>query len=217
MKHSFFGIASLLFASVTFASPHIVLDRIIEVNPPAGYCALGETPRQRELLEREKSLQAPAGVLLQIAVPCVDLKRFDAGAIDGFARRAQVMVVKARGQLKIDGRSSQEFLRSFGGERPVNINSVNTRLREALSENNLSASLQHMTPIGSDSTAFYWSAVVEVQARDGRRQKSASVAAAVLVNGLPLSVQAYELAGETVGPAPASVVQNYVQAILKRN
>jgi hypothetical protein len=209
--------ATLLAGTVAHAAPFIVLNRMIEVTPPTGYCALAGADRRQELFERQKTLSEPAGIVLQVSVPCEDLKKFDTGTIDGFERQAVVMVVKARGQLKLDNRSKEEFLGSLGAGKSIDIVQINERLRTALASKSASAALQAMTPIGSDGTAFYWSAVGEAQIDGGTRKKVASVVAAVLVNGLPLSIQASEREGSTDGTAPATVAQKYVQSVVSRN
>lgn len=207
----------LFFGGVASATPFMILNRMVELAPPAGYCALGKNARQRELLEQQKKISEPAGVLLQVAVPCEDLEQFDTGAIDGFTRQAIVMFVKARGQLKLDDRPRTEFLRSLGAVRPADIAKANSHLRVALSQRNTTVALQAMTPIGSDEVAFYWSSIGEVQLEGSTQKKVASVVAALLVNGLPLSIQVSEHEGASDGAAPATVAQKYVQAIISRN
>lgn len=208
---------SLLAVGVATAAPFMVLNRMIELVPPTGYCAIGKTARQKELLEQQKTRSEFAGDLLQIAVPCEELKQFDIGFVDGFTRQAIVMTVKTRGQLKLDNRSHSEFLHSLSSEPTVDITNTNNRLRATLAQQNYPVTLQTMTLIGSDGTAIYWSIIGEVQLEGDVRKKVASVMAALLINNLRLSIQVSEQEGASNGPAPATVAQKYVQSIIIRN
>lgn len=210
--------AALLFASSNaFAEPFMVLGKTIDLTPPAGYCALGNTSFEQQLFTTFKARTEAAGHLLQVAVPCNDLERAKAGTITQFPRSASVMVVKRRGQLTLDPRSRADFVKSLGSPTPIDVAVVNKRFRAALAGADFSGSLSAMTPLGSDGMAAYWSSLATVQLDGNAPQRVVSIIAAVLVNGLPLSVQVSEAAGATDGPAPASVAQQYVKVIVNRN
>lgn len=199
------------------AEDFMVLGRAVSLEPPPGYCALGGTLAEREFVAKLKALMEPAGQLLQVTVPCADLLRASAGAISRFPRTATVMVVKTRGNLRLDPRTREHFLKSLGASAVVDVSAANGRLRSALANTGTAGSLASMTPLGSDDRALYWTAVGTMQVGGGEPQKAASVMAALLINGLPLGIQATEAVGNTDGPAPATVAQRYVNAIVERN
>lgn len=199
------------------AQPATVLGRTVNLTPPPGYCAIGSSPRQAEFIRRLEALQQAAGILLQATAPCPDLKRFDAGAIDEFTRQAIVMVVKAKGQLRLDPRSQTDFLRSFGPLTPIDLAQVNARLQQATHPQPVTGSLRSMTPLGSDGKAFYWGVIGEVQADGGQSLRVTTVGAAMLVNGLPLSVQASAREDSGRDIRVGDITSQHVQAIAAKN
>lgn len=209
--------ALVVTAPYAIAETFVVLGRALDLVPPAGYCSLGGSDLERHFFERFKSLAEPAGQLLQVSMPCVDLARAKTGSISQFPRTANVMVIKARGQLRIDTRSRAEFLSELGEPGAINIESANKRLRAAMAEADVAANLGAMRPLGTDGIAFYWNIVGTAKINGASPQALASVSAAVLVNGLPLNVQVTENAGSTDSPALVTVAKSYVTAIVSRN
>lgn len=211
----FVSFLSLAFAAK--AEDFVVLGRSVSLTPPAGYCAIGKTLPEREFFEQFKSLAAPTGLLLQVAVPCSDLERSLAGAVSRFPRTATVMVVKARGQLRVDPRSRAEFMAALAAPGRIDIPAANNQMRAALSGTGVAVQLSSMTPLGSDQWAVYWATTGTSGSTGEEVRKTASVIGAILVNGLPLSVQTTEAAGAADGPGLATVAQQYVKAIVAGN
>jgi hypothetical protein len=210
-------VSSLSLALSAKAEDFVVLGQPVRLTPPAGLCAIGRTPDERRYFEQLQSLAASTGLLLQVAVPCPDLERSLAGTISHFPTTVTVMVVKARGQLRRDPRSRAQFMAALGAPGPVDIPGANTRMRAALSATDVAVSLSSMTPLGSDEWAVYW-AVTGTAGSDGEEpRKTASVIAALLVNGLQLSVQATEAVGVLDGPGLATLAQRYVMAVVSSN
>ena len=214
----------LFVLAVTFAlpllaaaEPYMVLGRAIDLSPPPGYCVVGKTPAERQYLERYKDISKSALELLQASVPCSDLKKFNAKLLSQFPRTALVSVVKAKGQLTLETGTRQQFLSRFGKPESFDVEAVNTRLRKALTDKTFAAAMSKMTPLGSDGDAYYWATLGTAQAEGMPLYRVTSVSAALLINRLPLSVQASESVGFTDGPAPASIVQNQIKSILVRN
>lgn len=198
------------------AEPRLVMGQAIDVAPPATYCVLGKTQREIDLLNRYKEQASPTGEILQVVAPCQDVKQFNSGEISSFLRSAQVMVVKSRGILKKESRSRVQFLADLGGERKVDLNAVNSQV-ERLLKDPFAPALTGMTPLGSDGSAFYWLISGSITDDSGNQKRVASVMGALLINELPLSVQATEREDAPDGLSPASLAQNYVRAILRRN
>lgn len=199
------------------AEPYMVLGRAIDLSPPAGYCVLGKTPAERQYLEHYKDLTKSAMELLQASVPCSDLKKFNDKLLSQFPKTALVSVVKAKGQVILETGTRSEFLSRFGRAEPLDVEAATSRLRKALAEKSLTADMSKMTRLGSDGDAFYWAITGTLQAEGMPLYRVTSVSAALLVNRLPLNVQASESVGFTDGPAPVSIVQNQIKSILVRN
>lgn len=209
--------ATFALPILAVAEPYMVHGRAIDLSPPAGYCALGKTSLERLYLENYKDLMKSVMEVVQASVPCSDLKKFNANLLSQFPRTALVSVVKAKGQVILETGTRGEFLSRFGTTKPLDVAAANSRLRNALADKSLTASMSQMTPLGSDGDAFYWASVASVQSEGMPPYRVTSVSAALLINRLPLNVQASESAGSTDGPAPASIVQNQVKSILVRN
>lgn len=99
----------------------------------------------------------------------------------------------------------------------VDIDAVNSRLRKALADKNFAASMSRVTPLGSDGNAFYFAILGSVQPDGMPLQQVTSVSAALLINKLPLNVQASESVIVKNAAAPASIVQKQVESIISRN
>lgn len=214
--------AALMFGAIANASPYTTLGRTIDLVPPTGYCALGETEDERGYLKKHQELTASTGVLLQVAIPCEDVKRFNDGVINKLTRQAVVSVMKAQGHVRLDNQSRSEFLRSlvqsFGKSDPVDFNKANADARQKLSRTNMSISLREVTPLGADDNAFYIFVISEVHDENGEKHRVVGVTAITLINGLTLNIQVSEPEKSTVGaPSPASVARQYLEASIKRN
>lgn len=211
-------LASLLVVVGTaHAAEHIVLGRAVELPPPQEDCVLGRTSAEREFVEQFRSLTAFSGRVLQVAVPCADVERAASGAIQSFPTVTTVRVIAARGQLRIENRSRSQFLAALGDSETIDIGAANRHVAAALASTDITVSLSSATPLGRDSVAAYWATVGSAKVAGGSSRKTVSVFAAVLINGLPLSVQKTVTEGISDSTALASSVQQYVQQIIVSN
>ena len=214
-----FSLALLLaFPLLANAEPYMVLGRTIDIVPPPGYCVLGKTKAEQEYVNNYKEISKSGLELLQASVPCTDLKKFNANMLNQFPRTSLVSVVKAKGKLILETSTPKESLsRIGGGMQTVDIDAVNSRLRKALADKNFAASMSRVTPLGSDGNAFYFAILGSVQPDGMPLQQVTSVSAALLINKLPLNVQASESVIVKNAAAPASIVQKQVESIISRN
>jgi hypothetical protein len=210
-------LASLMaYFNPAMGAEHIVLGRAIELPSPQGHCILGKTSAERELVEQMRSMTAASGRLLQVAVPCADIERVAKGTISKFPTMMTVRVIAARGQLRIDDRSRSQFLASLSKET-IDIAEVNKRASVALANRDISPSLSSVTPLGRDADASYWAATGSVKITGDDTRKTMSVFAAVLINGLPVSLHKTTTAGMSDGADLASEVQSYVKQVIAVN
>ena len=173
------------------------LERTIEFTPPARFCVLGDSPRERTLFDQSESDISRHGALMQMDVPCDELPLFKAGKVFGFTRWIEVAVISQGGEFHLVSVPRDDFVRTAAGTlegQVVDYDEINRRLKalQADGEISLPASLQGMHSLGVANHALF----IQSRTKVGRGKHAVAlrgIGAVTTANDVPLIVQVYAL------------------------
>lgn len=212
--------AFVLSATSAAAQPQAVtyLGRSVRLVPPDGFCTLGASAAERDMVNFQRHNTSPAGELAQFAVPCSELADLKAGKTDHFTRWVQVLVLKQKGQLKPVTASRETFVRGVAGsaalQRP-DMEGVAARLREHLSKTGTSIADPVAVPIGATDEAFFMQ--MTMTATVGTYTSPvAAVMAVTVVNQLPLAVYSFATP-KAKGADLADTAKVYLRSVIQLN
>jgi hypothetical protein len=198
MKSALFGLFTAavltLSAPIAHAETFEFLGEVIEVKPPQGLCAVGQTDLEKKYMKYRREMTKPAGALTQMAVPCDQLAKFRAGEVEGFTYWAQVMVLKREGQLYKSARTRAQFVQYAAGvsaTEKIDYAEANRRVDEHLSKAGASATMSDLVPLGVRDNAFFCSMRMKFKEGDGPEIPMNVVMAVTLAKKLPVVVQVY--------------------------
>jgi hypothetical protein len=211
-------LTSILFAPASGAESVVVIGRKLDLDPPNGFCLLGNSEREIQLLTRQRDNAALSGELAQFTVPCDEVSEYLLGKIDSFSRWAQVLVVRRQGQLGLVSETREEFVRATArnaSTQSVDFAEVERKANQHLSQSGMTIGMSGMEPIGIKDSAFF--AMMRMTAEgNGVVVPIVAVVAATVVNRLPIVVQVYRTQRATDEPV-ASVAVSYVQSVINKN
>lgn len=193
MIRAHLAFALLIFSAAAQAETVTYLGRSLNIVPPQGYCVLGASPTEREMEAFQRKNTSTAGELAQFSVPCEELSELRSGKLDNFSRWAQVLVLKAKGQLLPVTVPRAELVRKVAGSfanSPPNMQAFEKRLRDEIDAGGNSVTPESVRPIGATQEAFY----IELRGVVKIGQWSSNVigiGAVTVVNQLPIAVYAY--------------------------
>lgn len=216
-RFALLGLAALFFTVEARAGSFSTLGKTLKLLPPPEFCELGRSPREQALWQLQQKNMALSGELAQIVVPCAELKAYSAGKIDEFTRWAQVLVTKRQGAMSLVTISREEFIEKTanGTKTSVNMAEINRRVREQLAGTGGTVSVSGAQPIGSTKQAFFLQGQLVTQG-NGKSTPLVFIAAATLVNQLPILVQVY-VTPKATGAPPMETATAYVDNLLSKN
>lgn len=198
MKSVFSGLLAVAMLALSAHTAHAesfeFLGQVIEIKPPQGLCAVGQTEREKEYMEYRRKMTQPAGALTQMAVPCDQLAKFRAGEVEGFTHWAQVMVLKREGQLYKSVRTRAQFVQYVAGvsaNEKIDYAEANRRVGQHLSKVGASAKMSDLVPLGVRDNAFFCSMRMKFKEGDGPELPMNVIMAVTLAKQLPVAVQVY--------------------------
>lgn len=187
----------------------------LKVALPPGFCVVGTSPMEQELLQMQRHNTAPAGELAQMAAPCDQLRAWLKGSTDSFTRWTQILVLKSKGQIKPISMSRGEFAKQLAGTKTATLESLNARMRDHLAKNQTTSALTGVEPLGADANASY-TMMRGKAAVAGEGYSFNALNAITVLNKLPVGIYAFEIPG-TRGPDIAKTLQGHLQAMLAAN
>ncbi|WP_428003574.1 hypothetical protein [Acidovorax sp.] len=200
------------------ADPFTALGRTLQLEPPAGFCTLGDSAAEREFLAVRKRYAASYGELAQFAVPCSELAEIRAGRRDQFTRWAQVLVLPSNGQLVHYQRA--EFVRQMARRftaAPPDSAALEARVRKDLEKSGTSFPVTNPSAqlLGASPDAYYAEFRL-TQQMDSGPQPTVGVSAITTARQLPLGIYAYAFVGAP-GESAFETAQRYLRSVIARN
>lgn len=210
--------ALLIFSAAGQADTVTYLGRSLNVVPPQDFCVLGSSAPESSLVDLQRKSTSGAGELAQFSVPCEELAEFRSGKIDNFSRWAQVLVLKAKGQLKPVMISRPELVRKLAGsfaDSPPDMNAVEKRIRDEIATTGVTITPHSTKPIGATQEAFF----IELRGTIQKDQWSSNfigIGAVTVVNQLPVAVYAYGTP-KARGELPTVTASAYLRNVIDNN
>lgn len=206
-------IGALVYLASTLASAETfeALGQQINVTNPAGYCTVGNSPAERELLSIGQRMVGPGARIVHAAYLCSELAAFKAGRRQTFDHWILIQLIGPKGNFKRMEVGREAFLSNVTQATPrIDPAEVRRRLRAALESDTVGLSDMHFTPLGRDGNAAYYS--IRMTLKDGQASRPINgLTAITLLNSLPLSSNVYEATGNA---ASREQLQPTLQSLL---
>lgn len=173
-----------------------VLGQRISFTNPSGYCTLGSSSRERELMAMSQTAVGPGARLVHAAIRCSELEAFRVGRRDTLDHWLQIQLIGPKGDFKRLEMGREAFLAGVAKTSPrLNPTEINRRIRAALENPELNFSKMKVTPLGRDGNAVYFSSRMNLNIGESSRPVT-GLSGITLLNSLPLSVIVYEATGQ---------------------
>lgn len=186
------GAKDNLFVKSFFESVEILNQRIIFSNPQ-GYCTIGKTIREIELMNLTKRAIGDGARLVHAAVLCSELDDYKSGRRDLIDHWLQIQLIGPKGNFKRIEMDRESFLQRISKTTPkLNSNEINYNLKRALNDENIDFSNMQISPIGRDGNAQYFSIRSNIKIGDLSRKVN-GISAVTLLNSLPIAINVYEV------------------------
>lgn len=173
-----------------------VLGQRISFTNPSGYCTLGSSSRERELMDMTQHAVGSGARLVYVAILCSELEAFRVGRRDTLDHWLQIQLIGPKGNFKRLEMGRETFLVGFAKTSPrLNATEINRRIRAALENPELNLSKMKVTPLGRDGNAVYFSSFMNLNIGESSRPVT-GLSGITLLNSLPLTVIVYEATGQ---------------------
>lgn len=185
--------------AVTAAVTLDVLGQSISFTNPKGYCSVGDSARERDLMSSSTKALGPNVRLLHASVRCNELEEFKRGERDLLDHWFQVQMIGAKGKFQRVEMERGAFLAALAKAAPrVSEVDLKVRLRSTFRDLGMNMkSFQHDT-IGKDGNAVYIAYRMELAA-GGPARSIAGLGGITLINAIPLSLNVYSTDDSSVG------------------
>lgn len=206
-------VAILLTAAVSSRAETInVLGQPLTFSNPAGYCTLGDSPRERQVWETTQRAVAPGARIVHAAVACTELGAFKSGSRDEFDHWLQIQLLGPKGQFKRLEVGREAFLSSVAAAKPrIDPSEIERRLRASFADQNVDVAGTRIDTLGRDGNAVYFTMRADMSL-GGRARPIHGLGAVTLLNSLPVSVVVYEGTGI---PSSRTLLRPTLQELLK--
>ena len=190
-----------------------ILGRSIQIDLPAGYCALGTTDEEKTRLKLFKERYVSKGELIQFSVPCSELNGSAHAKAFIFDQWVVVIAPASKdNEFAIDHRSLPEFLHGLGDQK-IDLIKLNQRIRDRQRPNGEKNAISAAEYMGSDSLAGYW-LIRGTKQEDNKPERAVEgVMAMTISNGIKLLVQAYDARTIATKPSPLEIATRYVNVV----
>ena len=195
-----------------------VLGQWITFSNPTGYCTLGTSPSEQELLILTRRSLGDDVRLLHAAVLCTELDDYKNGRRDMLDHWLQIQLIGPGGDFKRIETSREALLEAVSTSIPrVNAEEINRRLRSSFEGSHISLSQPQLNPLGRDGNAVYFSMRMNMTVESSIRVIT-GMSGITLLNSLPITINVYEGTGlsrsrENLQP----VLQELLTSLLTEN
>ncbi len=195
-----------------------VLGQKLNIRNPSGYCSLGKSPRERELMAMNEGVVAQGARVVHIAIRCTELSDFKRGAREHFDHWVQIQLLGQNGQFKRLDIQREAFLSVMARNTPkIDMAQIEQRINASFKQLDLSSTGTQAHPVGRDANAVYMSMRMNLVVGDATKPISA-LGAVTLVNSLPLSALAYEASSSAFSRTRLqSTLHEFLGALLTHN
>lgn len=195
MKLNHFAALLLMACSLAQGDTIDVLGQKLIFSNPSGYCTLGNTQRERDLLAVSQRAVGPGSRIIHSAIGCNELDAFKKGTRDELDHWLQIQLIGAKGNFKRLEMGREAFLVRVAKASPrLDTSDINRRIKAALANTDLSLSRMQVTPLGRDGNAVYLSSRMNLNVGNNSRPVT-GLSGITLVNSLPLTINIYEGTG----------------------
>ena len=172
-----------------------VLGQQINFTNPSGYCTLGNSSRERNLLAMSQRSVGPGGRLVHMAIRCSELDAFRVGRRENLDHWLQIQLIGPKGNFKRLEMGRESFLVGLAKTSPrLDATEINRRMRAATENPEVNLSKMKVTPLGRDGNAVYFSFSANLNTGESSRPLT-GLSGMTLLNSLPLSVIVCEATG----------------------
>lgn len=195
MKFNYFAAVLLIACGLARGDTIDVLGQKLSFNNPSGYCTLGNTQRERDLLAVSQHSVGPGSRIIHAAIRCNELEAFKKGTRDELDHWLQIQLIGAQGNFKRLEIGREAFLVGVAKASPrLDTSEISRRIKAALADTDLSLSKMQVAPLGRDGNAVYLSSRMNLNVGNNSRPVT-GLSGITLVNSLPLTINVYEGTG----------------------
>jgi len=174
-----------------------VLEQQIIFTNPSGYCTLGESAKEKELLAVSKQMLSSSAQLVHVGVKCDELEAYRGGRRDTLDHWMVIQLIGPKGEFKRLETSREAFLAGLANATPkLNMLELTRKINSQLNNLEIGMSNINVSQIGRDGNAFYISSSSNLMYGDKLKTVN-SLGGITLVNALPLGIWIYESAGSS--------------------
>ena len=184
-----------------------VLGQQVLFSNPSGYCTLGESAREVELMDLAKRSLAEGSRLVHAAVLCSELEDYRMGRREMLDHWLQIQLIGPKGNFQRIEMLREAFLSGLSKSTPrVNSAELNRRLKASFENSDVALTDMKFDPIGRDGNAVYFSMRMNMSVGESSRPVS-GISAITLLNSLPLSINVYEGTGSPQSRGQLQAIQ----------
>ena len=184
-----------------------VLGQQVLFSNPSGYCTLGESAREGELMDLAKRSLAEGSRLVHAAVLCSELEDYRMGRREMLDHWLQIQLIGPKGNFQRIEMPREAFLSGLSKSTPrVNSAELNRRLKASFENSDVALTDMKFDPIGRDGNAVYFSMRMNMSVGESSRPIS-GISAITLLNSLPLSINVYEGTGSPQSRGQLQAIQ----------
>ena len=184
-----------------------VLGQQVLFSNPSGYCTLGESAREVELMDLAKRSLAEGSRLVHAAVLCSELEDYRMGRREMLDHWLQIQLIGPKGNFQRIEMPREAFLSGLSKSTPrVNSAELNRRLKASFENSDVALTDMKFDPIGRDGNAVYFSMRMDMIVGEDSRPVT-GISGITLLNSLPLSINVYEGTGSPQSRGQLQAVQ----------
>ena len=195
MKLNHFAAILLLTSGLARGDTIEVLGQKLSFSNPPGYCKLGNTQRERELMIMSQRAVGPGSRIVHAAIRCPELEAFKRGTRDELDHWLQIQLIGPKGDFKRMEIGRESFLVGVAKASPrLDTSEINRRIKAALANTDVSMTKMQVSQLGRDGNAVYFSSRMNLNGGN-RSRPVTGLSGITLVNSLPLTINVYEGTG----------------------
>jgi hypothetical protein len=181
--------------SIAQAEQVILLDRVIEVTIPSGYCQVGKHPADAEMLRRTTEGIGNSNRILMLFANCKELDDFRLGKRASLDNFGQILVPTYKGQLQaLEGFSPAKFITKASGSSvresfDAGLKKGEARIKEIESSYQ---SVENLGSLGADDNGLYAAVVLTMTDDTNQVRRILGITGRTLIKELPVSINIYE-------------------------
>lgn len=185
-----------------------ILNQQINFTLPPGFCSLGSSDREKELLESTKKTLGISIKLVFVGVNCAELKTFVSGQRDAVDNFMQIQLIGPRGDFKRLEISRENYLNAISQQSAKLSNSeLEEKMKKIMQDADVNLLNTDIKDIGRDGNAFYMTTKSTIN-YDGNLRTVVGLGGSTLINSLPLSVLVFDA-------APTRNTQSKLHSVLR--